>query len=52
MLLSAHLVALPLAHLGHWLWVFYVIPILIVVGGIVYTTRVGKRREEEEKGRR
>ena len=49
----ADLLALPLAHLGHWLWVFYVIPILIVVGGIVYTTRVGKRRErEEEEGKR
>jgi hypothetical protein len=49
---AAHLVALPLAHLGHWLWVFYVIPILIVVGGIVYTTRVGKRREKEEEAER
>ena len=42
-------IVIPSAHLGHWLWVFYVIPILIVVGGIVYTTRVGKRREAEER---
>ena len=49
--LLAHIHSLPMAHLGHWLWIFYVIPILIVVGGIVYTTRVGKRREEEEEGR-
>lgn len=48
----ADLLALPLAHLGHWLWVFYVIPILIVVGGIVYTTRVGNRREREEQGKK
>ena len=51
MALAAHIASLPMAHLGHWLWVFYVIPILIVVGGIVYTTRVGKRREEEERKR-
>jgi len=49
--LAAHIVSLPLAHLGHWLWVFYVIPILIVVGGIVYTTRADKRREKNEKKR-
>jgi len=24
--------ALPLAHIGHWLWVFYVLPVLIVIG--------------------
>jgi hypothetical protein len=35
---------LPLAHLGHWLWVFYVIPVLIVVGGIVYSTIKERRR--------
>ena len=50
-LAAVHL-ALPAAHIGHWLWVFYLIPILIVVGGIVYTTRVGKRREEEDEGKR
>jgi hypothetical protein len=26
---------LPLAHLGHHLWILYLIPILIVVGSIV-----------------
>lgn len=40
---------LPLAHLGHWLWVFYVIPVLIVVAGIVRTTWAQKRREREEE---
>lgn len=36
---------LPLAHLGHWLWVFYVIPVLIVVAGILVSGRNAKRRE-------
>jgi hypothetical protein len=44
----AHLV-LPLAHLGHWLWVFYVIPVLIVVGGIVYSTLRERRRQSLRK---
>ncbi len=35
---------LPLAHLGHWLWVFYVIPVLIVVAGILLSGRNAKRR--------
>ncbi|MFN8216250.1 MAG: hypothetical protein U0R71_06600 [Solirubrobacterales bacterium] len=35
---------LPLAHLGHWLWVFYVIPVLIVVAGIALSSRSQKRR--------
>jgi ABC-type polysaccharide/polyol phosphate export permease len=37
---------LPLAHLGHWLWVFYVIPVLIVVVGILVSGHKAKRREE------
>ncbi len=40
---------LPMAHLGHWLWVFYVIPVLIVVGGILRSTLAEKRREREGK---
>jgi cytochrome c-type biogenesis protein CcmH/NrfF len=40
---------LPLAHLGHWLWVFYVIPVLIVVGGIVLSSRAARRREEGDR---
>ena len=40
---------LPLAHLGHWLWTFYVAPVLIVVVGIIRSTRVEKRREREEE---
>jgi hypothetical protein len=26
---------LPLAHAGHYLWILYLIPILVVVGSIV-----------------
>ena len=49
MLPVAHLLALPLAHIGHWLWVFYLIPVLIVVGGIIKTTRADKRRDQKER---
>jgi heme exporter protein D len=42
---------LPLAHVGHWLWVFYVMPVLIVIGGIVRSTRAEKRREREEEAK-
>jgi hypothetical protein len=41
---------LPLAHLGHWLWVFYVIPVLIVIGGIVRSTLNERRREGKGRG--
>ena len=40
---------LPLAHIGHWLWVFYVLPVLIVIGGIIRSTRAEKKREREEE---
>jgi len=39
---------LPLAHLGHWLWIFYVIPVLIVVAGILFSARNAKRRERRD----
>lgn len=35
---------LPLAHVGHYLWVFYLLPILIVVAGIVYSTLKERRK--------
>ncbi|HJZ37367.1 MAG TPA: hypothetical protein VJ204_13950 [Solirubrobacterales bacterium] len=45
--------SLPLAHIGHWLWIFYVIPILIVIAGIIRATRAEKKRErEEEEGKK
>jgi hypothetical protein len=40
-------VTLPLAHIGHYLWVFYLLPVLFVVIGIVKTTLSEKRREDE-----
>jgi heme exporter protein D len=43
---------LPLAHVGHYLWVLYVIPILIVVGAIVRNTmaqrRLARRGDQQE----
>jgi cytochrome c-type biogenesis protein CcmH/NrfF len=42
----------PLAHIGHWLWVFYVLPVIIVIAGIVISTRAANRREREEDERR
>jgi hypothetical protein len=48
MMLAA--VVIPSAHLGHWLWVFYVIPVLIVIGGIIRSTRAEKKREREKEG--
>jgi cytochrome c-type biogenesis protein CcmH/NrfF len=44
----ATLAAPPMAHIGHWLWVFYVMPVLIVIGGIIRSTRAEKKREREE----
>lgn len=42
---------LPLAHLGHWLWTFYVVPFLIVVLAILRTTYQQRRSRENEKER-
>ncbi len=44
-------IVIPSAHLGHWLWVFYVIPVLIVIGGIIRSTRAEKKRESDERGK-
>ena len=51
-MIAADLLALPLAHIGHYLWVFYLIPVLIVVGGIIHTTRSDKRRDRKPGGRK
>jgi heme exporter protein D len=45
---------LPLAHVGHYLWTLYVIPILIVVIAILRSAaaqRRWSREEAEEEGR-
>jgi hypothetical protein len=34
---------LPLAHIGHYLWVFYILPVIFVVIGILRTTLLQKR---------
>jgi cytochrome c-type biogenesis protein CcmH/NrfF len=37
------------AHAGHWLWVLYVPPVLVVVFAIVRTTIAERRAEREER---
>jgi cytochrome c-type biogenesis protein CcmH/NrfF len=41
-------VTLPLAHVGHYLWVLYLVPVLVVIGGIVRTIAAERRRKREE----
>jgi hypothetical protein len=43
--------SLPLAHLGHYLWVMYIPPVLIVLASILKTT-LAQRRERREAERR
>jgi cytochrome c-type biogenesis protein CcmH/NrfF len=38
---------LPLAHVGHYLWVLYILPVIIVILGIIRTT-LAQRREDGE----
>jgi hypothetical protein len=37
---------LPLAHVGHYLWVFYLLPILFVVIGIIRTVMVERGQDD------
>ena len=37
------------AHAGHWLWVLYVPPVLVVVFAIIRTTIAERRAEREER---
>jgi len=39
---------LPVAHVGHYLWTLYVIPILIVVGAIIRNTVAQRRARRED----
>ena len=39
---------LPLAHVGHYLWVLYLLPVVFVVVGIVKTTISGRRRKRDD----
>jgi hypothetical protein len=38
---------LPLAHVGHYLWILYILPVLIVIAGILKTTLSEKRRDRD-----
>ncbi|HWA52681.1 MAG TPA: hypothetical protein VG816_00765 [Solirubrobacterales bacterium] len=38
----------PLAHVGHWLWVLYLPPVLIVVGSLLATRLKERRRPKDE----
>jgi cytochrome c-type biogenesis protein CcmH/NrfF len=38
-------VTLPLAHLGHYLWILYLLPVAIIIVGIVASALLGRRRE-------
>ena len=40
---------LPLAHVGHYLWVFYLLPVIFVVIGIVKTTLSERRRRDDDE---
>jgi hypothetical protein len=42
-------VILPLAHVGHYLWVLYVVPIAIVVVGIV-RSQLTRRDKNDSPG--
>jgi hypothetical protein len=39
---------LPLAHIGHYHWILYVLPVLIVIGGILRSTYLEKRRDRDD----
>jgi hypothetical protein len=38
---------LPVAHIGHFLWIFYILPVIIVIAGILRSTRAEKRWERD-----
>jgi hypothetical protein len=40
---------LPVAHVGHHLWLLYLLPILFVAIGIVKTTLSERRRKDSGK---
>lgn len=37
---------IPAAHVGHYLWVFYLLPVVIVIGGILRSVLLEKRRRK------
>ena len=41
-------VLIPLAHVGHWLWVLYLPPVLIVLVSLTRSTLAERRKKREE----
>jgi len=41
-------VLIPLAHVGHWLWVLYLPPVLIVIGSLLRSTLAERRKKRGE----
>lgn len=41
-------VLIPLAHVGHWLWVLYLPPVLIVLGSLIRSTLAEHRKKRDE----
>ncbi|HEY0319127.1 MAG TPA: hypothetical protein VGC49_12655 [Solirubrobacterales bacterium] len=39
---------LPLAHIGHYLWILYILPVIIVILGILRTTLAQRRSEQDD----
>jgi hypothetical protein len=39
---------LPLAHVGHYLWVLYLLPVVFVVAGILRTLFAERRRGDDD----
>ena len=46
---SAPAAALPLAHLGGWLWVAYLLPVVIVVVPLI-KNHIATRKEQNQAG--
>jgi hypothetical protein len=41
-------VLVPLAHAGHWLWVLYLPPVLIVLGSLLRSTLAERRKKRDD----
>jgi hypothetical protein len=41
-------VLVPLAHAGHWLWVLYLPPVLIVAGSLLRSTLAERRKKRDD----
>jgi hypothetical protein len=42
-------VLVPLAHAGHWLWVLYLPPLLIVLASLLRTTLSERRKRKRQR---